>query len=208
MRTIALFRAEPTSRMERDEDAPRTATFVSDPASVMGKGEDWTVYSVRLSKEQMDRLKQKGANEFSVPASVVGKAVPLDRATVEKVAIMQKALEEARSARRSMVLDKVDCVIGGEMASVARLLWRHIPEAASRMGIEVSEDEGGPVLQFLGRDVERAAPVAATVACREDSAFLHRIASGEHPAMGVMMEIASQTKTAAAMQSARQGMAF
>lgn len=53
-------------------------------------------------------------------------------------------LNGAREARLQMVVFHHDAQVPGEVASLSRLLWRHIPELAKRSGVQIDEKEGHP----------------------------------------------------------------
>lgn len=180
-----LFRSEPRSQ-SADWSPSRAVSFVSDPATLGVRDGSADVLAVSVPADRMDRLRRSGSDGFVVPVDIARTASPLDDASISKFVTMRDAYEEAKVVRRSMALMKEDCAVPGEMSPVARLLWRHVPEAAARAGVAVPEGEGGPVLSHLERDIERSRPVAAHLSCREDAAFLAGLCDGTTPAIGIM----------------------
>ena len=89
-----------------------------------------------------------------------------------------------------MALDPSDCAMPGEMSPVARVLWRHVPEVAARVGVRIPDNEGGPVLQHMERDLSLARPVADYVGCREDALFLKEVCSGVSTSASIMRDVA------------------
>jgi hypothetical protein len=53
-------------------------------------------------------------------------------------------LDAARKARSEMVIFHHDSQVPGEVSSLARLFWRHIPEMAKRAGAQIEDKEGHP----------------------------------------------------------------
>lgn len=202
MRMVTLFRAEPEADLASWSPS-RACAFVDDPARAQ-RGERDALLAVSVPAEQLATLRRSGLHGYMVPAPIARDAGPIDKQGMERFLAMRDAYAEAKLVRRSMGLTKVDCAVPGEMSPVARLLWRHLPEAAARVGVIVPEGEGGSVLEHLERDMERARPVASYLACREDAEFLTRVCDGTAPAVGVMRTLSGAARAVHARRAASQ----
>lgn len=202
MRSVTLFRAEPYAD-PTSWSPSRACAFVDDPVRA-GLGEGDTLLAVSVPAEQLATLRRSGTHGYMVPAAIARDAEPIDKEGMEMFMAMRDAYDEAKAVRRSMGLTKVDCAVPGEMSPVARLLWRHLPEAAARVGVNVPEGEGGSILEHLERDMERARPVASYLACREDAAFLAKVCDGTAPAVGVMRTLSGAARAVHARRAASQ----
>lgn len=171
-----LFRS---AAQDQPEAAVGHRVFFEDPLHAARDGAE--LVAVRLPEDQFARLKPSKSGGLTVPASVAAEARRASPAEIERFSSMRGAYEDAKAVRRSLTLIREDCVMPGEMSPVARILWRHVPEAAARAGVHIPKDEGGPVLSHFARDVERAAPVASYLSCREDAAFLGRVCTPGDP---------------------------
>ena len=196
MRNVMLFRSEPKADLA-DWSPARATAFVEDPSAMMGDAQRGVI-GVEVPADLVRTLRRTAEGGYMVPAHIARTAEPVDDRRMSTFLTMKDAYEEARNVRRSMGLTTVDCAMPGEMSPVARLLWRHLPEAAARVGVQVPDGEGGAVMQHLERDIERARPVSSYVACREDAAFLHRVCSGTDPATGVMRAMSGAAMSGAA----------
>lgn len=184
MRNVALFRAEP--RGDAATWAPtRASSFVEDPTALSRTSGD-VVLRVSVPSDHLATLRRSGDDGYMVPAALAKSARRVDAHELDSFVSMRNAYDEAKAVRRSMGLTKVDCALPGEMSPVARILWRHLPEAAARVGVNVPEGEGGALLEHFERDRERARPVASYLACREDAAFLAKVCDGSAQVVGMV----------------------
>lgn len=203
MRTVKLFRIEPRDRAP-DWSPSRASAFVSDPRTLTPDPSSELV-SITVPADSVGGFKRSGSDGYMVPASFAKSPVTADPSSLETFAIMKDAYDEAQAVRRSMGLTTVDCAIPGEMSPVARILFRHVPEVASRVGVGIGKEDGGPVLQHMERDLSLARPVSSYLACREDARFLRETCEGVSTAAGIMREVAGivrpQPSRAAVMAS-------
>lgn len=190
MRNVSLFRLEPKSRSE-DWSPTRALSFAADPRS-LPEDPSSDIMMVSIPADRFSSLRTAGSDGYIVPAAMARSAQVADAGQVETFCVMQDAYDKACQVRRSMVLERMDCVLPGEMSPVARILWRHVPEAAARVGVFVPGDEGGDILQHMGRDIERARPTASYLSCREDAEFLKEVCDGVSPTSITMREISDQ----------------
>lgn len=121
-----------------------------------------------------------------IPSDIAEKSKVLDDNETANRVLMAKILKEARFVRKSMGIMPIDCAIGGEMAPLARILWRHIPEAASKLGFQKLKDEGGPVLHHLMKDMEKISEKMPFLRMNEEGAFVKAIHDKSHPSFGVL----------------------
>jgi hypothetical protein len=79
-------------------------------------------------------------------------------------------LEGARKARLNLCVFHHDAQVPGEVASISRLLYRHIPELARRAGAQLEPNEGHPpgievqdkyLVDMISKDVAAGRDVVA-----------------------------------------------
>jgi hypothetical protein len=188
MRNVKLFRAEPKDR-DADWSPARASAFHEDPRSLAVHGAS-DIIVVSVPADRLPSLKRTGTDGYMVPAALARDHSVAGQDEMERLVAMKDAYEQAKAVRRSMALTTVDCALPGEMSPVARVLWRHVPEVAARVGVNVAPEEGGPVLQHMERDVSLARPVSDYVSCREDAQFLKDVCSGVSTASAIMRDVA------------------
>ena len=192
MRNVKLFRVEPRDR-DADWSPARACAFATDPRS-LSPDPSSEIVSISVPADSLASMRRSGSDGYMVPAALAKSPTTADEATLERFVALKDAYDDARAVRRSMMLSTIDCAIPGEMSPVARILWRHVPEVASRVGVAIGADEGGPVLQHMERDLAQARPVASYLACREDAQFLRETCEGVSTAAGIMRDVAGLSK--------------
>lgn len=111
-------------------------------------------------------------------------------------------LKGAREARLELCVFLHDAQVPGEVASLSRMLWRHIPELARRSGIEIQENEGHPpqvkasdewLIKTIGRDMEDGRGVVDWLAKVSSDQTKAMFAHGSRNAMdGVLQRYAEE----------------
>lgn len=106
-------------------------------------------------------------------------------------------LEGARQARLQMVVFASDAQVPGEVASLSRMLWKHIPELAKRSGVEIDPDEGHPPQvstsnEWLSRtitlDMAESRPVAQWLSAITSPQTKAMFAKGSENAMDAVLQ--------------------
>lgn len=148
------------------------------------------VCGIRLTGAEATRL-HPVHGRYRIPDRIAARAESISDVEVERHGTMRQLYADARHMRRSLGLDPIECSIPGEMAPIARMLFRHIPEAAARVGVPIGTGEGGSDMQQFAVDLRRAAPVAEILSRQPDTAGM---TFAVHPtaATRIMLEMAEQ----------------
>lgn len=194
MSSISLYSSDPDIHKPMDS-LSRSKSFIFyktiEDAMINAKN---PVFHLRISEKS---LKDIGDNNsyIIVPSDIAEKSKVLDQKEAHSRLLMTKLLKEARFVRQSMGIMPIDCAIGGEMAPLARILWRHIPEAASKMGLQKSKDEGGPVLHHFMKDLEKLSDNMPFMRMDEGS-FVKDLHRKSHPSFHVLAHLSRKANIA------------
>lgn len=111
----------------------------------------------------------------------------------------QELLEGARTARLEFCVWRHNSDSPGEDAAAARMLWRHIPEIAMRMGVPIRQDEGHDtsgvvvlsneaLLNLTARDMERTRDIASWLGTHLSPAVAGMFAEGSKNTLNPVLD--------------------
>lgn len=95
-----------------------------------------------------------------------------------------RAVEKAREIRVALEVNRGDADTFADVSPLARLVWKHVPDLASRLGVRIRADEG-----YSTRDAEHDDVGLALHGSESDARAADRMRGGLSPAMSRQMDI-------------------
>lgn len=119
--------------------------------------------------------------------------------TTDDIESARRMMDEVRVARLDFCVFRHDSGQPGETAALSRVLWRHAPEMASRMGLEIRKDEGhdpesgvtipdSVLPSMMARDMAEARPIASWLKAHISPATAALFAHGADNAFDLAIE--------------------